>query len=143
MAERIWNIVQTPPGMPPLKPSPKVEGMLCFFKDVEEDEDRSVSQKKSGHKERREDSPQDTKNGGIRSCGQKQDDPSGPAEYLQEDKQNKKDLKSWNKNEKEGKDERVEGERKYSQWNSWNEKEGEEDRIKEKESAKVPQCDNA
>ena len=79
--------------MSPLKPSPKVEGMLCLFKNVEQDEDRSICQKKSGYKKRREDSSQDTKNGGIRSCGQKQNNPGRPAEDLQEDEKNKRDLK--------------------------------------------------
>jgi hypothetical protein len=33
--------------MSPLKPSPKVEGMLRFFENGKEDEDRSISQKRA------------------------------------------------------------------------------------------------
>jgi hypothetical protein len=69
MTEGIGNIDQAPPWMSPLKPSTKVEGMPCLLKDIEENKDRSVSQKKSGHKRRRKDSSQDRKNGRIGSGG--------------------------------------------------------------------------
>jgi hypothetical protein len=42
MAEDIRNIDQAPPGMPPLKSPTEIKGMLCLFKDIEEDEDRPV-----------------------------------------------------------------------------------------------------
>src|SRR4030042_2135178 len=80
MTEGIGNIDQAPPWMFPLKSSAKVEGMLCLLKDIEENKDRSVSQKKSGHKSRRKDSSQDRKNGRIGSRGQKQNYPRGATE---------------------------------------------------------------
>jgi hypothetical protein len=42
MAETVRNVGKTPPGMPPLKPSSKIEGALCLLKDVEENKDRSI-----------------------------------------------------------------------------------------------------
>ena len=109
MAEGIGNIDQASPRMSPLKPSTKVEGMLCFLEDIEEDKDGSVSQEKSCYKRRGKDSSQDRKNGRIGSGGQKENHSRRSAKNLQKDKKNKMDLKPWNKDEKNGKDERVEG----------------------------------
>jgi hypothetical protein len=55
MAKGIGNIDQASPGVSPLKSSPKVKGMLRFFENGKKDEDRSISQKKSRHKNRRKD----------------------------------------------------------------------------------------
>src|SRR4030042_6291052 len=55
MTEGIGNIDQAPPWMFPLKPSAKVEGMLCLLEDIEENKDRSVGEKKRATKSRRED----------------------------------------------------------------------------------------
>jgi hypothetical protein len=53
MTEGIGNIDQASPRMSPLESSSKVEGLLCLLENIEEDKDGSVSQKKSGYKERR------------------------------------------------------------------------------------------
>ena len=89
MAKGIWNIDQTPPGMFPLNPSPEIEGMLCIFQDGQEDEDRPVSQEKSYHERRREDSPQDREDRRIGRGRQEENHSGGAAEDFQKDKKNK------------------------------------------------------
>ena len=79
--------------MSPLEASPKMKGMLRLLKYLEENEDRSVSQEKSGHKKGREEFPQDTKDAGIRRRCQKQNDPRRPAEDLEKDEEDKLELK--------------------------------------------------
>jgi hypothetical protein len=99
--------------MSPLKPSSKIEGMLCLLKDVKEDKDRSISQKESGYKKRGKNFSQDPEDRGIRGRGQKKNNPGGSTEDFQKDKKDKADMKTRNKNKKDCKDERIEGERKY------------------------------
>ena len=55
--------------MAPLKSPAEVEGMLCLLKDFEKDEDRSVGQKKSGHKKGGEDPPQEPEDRRVRRGG--------------------------------------------------------------------------
>jgi hypothetical protein len=107
MSKGIRNIDQTPPWMSPLKSSPKVEGMLRFFEDIEKNKNGSIGQKKSRDKSGGKDSSQCGKDGGIRSGGQKQNHSSRAAENLREDEKNKMDLKPRNKDEKKSKDERI------------------------------------
>jgi hypothetical protein len=113
MAKGIRNIGETPPGVSPLKPSPKVKGMFRFLQHLQKDKNRSISQKKGSHKKRRKKFSQDTKDERIGRRRQKQNNPCGSAEDLEEEKENKIDSKPGKEDEKDGKGEGIEGERKY------------------------------
>jgi hypothetical protein len=93
VTEGIGNIDQASPWMSPLESSTKVECLLCFLENIEEDKDGSVSEKKSRYKSRREDSSQDRTDGGIRGGGQEQNHSRGATENLEEDEKNKSDSK--------------------------------------------------
>ena len=112
MTKGIGDVGEAPPGMSPLNPSPEVDGMLRLLEHIEKNENRAISQKKGGHKKRRKEDPQDTKDSGIGCRCQKENDPCGSAEDLKKDEEDKIDSKSREKNEKNGKNERVECERK-------------------------------
>jgi hypothetical protein len=126
----------------PLNSSPEMEGMLCIFQDGQEDEDRPVSQEKSYHERRREDSPQDREDRRIGRGRQEENHSGGAAEDLQKDKKNKKDLKPGKKDKKNGKDEGIERERKDFHWNLRREIQGEENDIKEEKPGKAPHGDD-
>jgi len=123
--------------MLPLDPSSQVERMLSFLKDSQEDEDGSVSQEKSHHKSGWEDFPQDGKDGRIRGGSQKKNDSCRAAENLQKNKKNKTDLKLRNKDEKNGKDERIEREGKDPHRNPGYEIKTKEEDIKEEKPGKI------
>ena len=128
--------------MLPLNPSPEIEGMLCIFQDGQEDKNRPVSQEKSDDKGRGKDSSQGRKDRGIGCGGQQENDSCRATEDLQKDKKDKKDLKPGKKDEKNGKDKRIERERKDPERNLRGEIQNEEKDVKRKKSGKVSHGDD-
>ncbi len=78
--------------MAPLKTSTEVEGMLSLFKYVEENEDRSVGQEKSGDKEGRKKLSQELKDRWIGGRRQKQNDSRRARQDFEEDEKDKIEL---------------------------------------------------
>jgi hypothetical protein len=109
MSEGIGYIAKAPPGMSPLNPTPKIDGIFRLLKHLQQDKNGSVSQKKGRHKKGWEDFFQNKKDAGIRRSRQKKNDSGRSAENLEEDEKNKVDLKSGKEDKKHGKDEGIEG----------------------------------
>ena len=82
------------------------------------------------------------KDEGIGRRCQKQNNPCGPADDLEEENENEIDSKPGKEEKKNGKGEGVEGEGKYFQWNSRREKEPDKDCVKKKKAGDIPQCDD-
>src|SRR4030042_5772700 len=137
VTEGIRDIDEAPPGMLPLESSPQVEGLLCLFKNIEENEDRSVSQKEGCHKQRRQHLPKNHKHGRIRGGRQEQDHSGRSTEHFQENEQNEIELQARDEDEKKGKDEGIQGEGEYLDGHTRRKKEKQKYCVKEQQAGKV------